>query len=108
MEPKPDYIVDIPGIETAASLGVDGAKPQTLKPGHAVAPEGSGVETAGGGGGGGGRPWIAMLWRCCGVYSRIYRNREGTAYDGRCPRCQKHVNIRIASGGTRCRFFEAQ
>lgn len=54
-----------------------------------------------------GRPWIAVRWKCCTVYSRVYRNKEGTAYEGRCPRCGAPVRARVGSGGTDARFFEA-
>jgi hypothetical protein len=54
-----------------------------------------------------GRPWLAVQWKCCGVYSRVYRNREGTAYDGRCPRCGRPVHVNVGPGGTTARFFEA-
>ncbi len=87
---RADYIVDIAGIETAGSLGVDGAR---------ALPAARGVLA-------GGRPWLAILWRCCGVYGRAYRNRGGTAYEARCPRCGKPVVVRIGHGGTDCRFFE--
>ncbi|MFP4144033.1 MAG: hypothetical protein ACOCTI_05935 [Phycisphaeraceae bacterium] len=54
-----------------------------------------------------GRPWLAVRWRCCSVYSRIYRNRRGDAYEGRCPRCARPVRAQIGPGGTSARFFEA-
>lgn len=54
------------------------------------------------------RPWLAVQWKCCGVYSRIYRNKEGTLYEGRCPRCARQVTARVGPGGTTNRFFEAQ
>mgnify|MGYP006293843591 CR=1 FL=1 len=53
------------------------------------------------------RPWISMLWRCCGVYSRIYRNRKGAAYEGYCPKCARPVRVKIGPGGTSARLFEA-
>jgi hypothetical protein len=54
-----------------------------------------------------GRPWLAVHWRCCGVYSRVYRNRQGTAYRGHCPRCAKPIRVKVSPSGTRDRFFEA-
>jgi hypothetical protein len=78
--PGPDYIVKIDGIDTS-----DPTPPTSLR----------------------GRPWIAVRWRCCSVYSRIYRNRAATAYEGRCPRCGVPVRARVGVGGTNARFFEA-
>jgi len=54
-----------------------------------------------------GRPWISMLWRCCSVYSRIYRNKAGTAYEGYCPKCARPVRVKVGPGGTSTRMFEA-
>lgn len=54
-----------------------------------------------------GRPFVGIIFRCCGIYSRIYRNREGSAYEGHCPRCGKLVRIQIAPDGVDARFFEA-
>ncbi len=76
----PDYILDVSGL----------AKREAPKASSFV-----------------GRPWLAVRWRCCSVYSRVYRNREGTAYEGRCPRCGAPVRARVGTGGTDQRFFEA-
>jgi hypothetical protein len=52
-----------------------------------------------------GRPYLSVHFACCGVYLRIYRTADGTAYRGNCPKCAKAVNFPVGSGGTSARFF---
>jgi hypothetical protein len=54
------------------------------------------------------RKFLGIMFRCCNVYCRIYKNRYGTAYEGRCPRCGKQAYVEIGEGGTSSRFFEAE
>ncbi|MBN1760827.1 MAG: hypothetical protein JW863_21035 [Chitinispirillaceae bacterium] len=56
----------------------------------------------------GGKKFLGVHFRCCNLYQRIYCNANGTAYEGRCPRCGKAVRIPIGEGGSNSRFFEAQ
>ena len=54
-----------------------------------------------------GNRFLGIHFVCCDVYSRVYANREQTAYVGNCPRCAKRVQFKIGSGGTDSRFFKA-
>ena len=56
---------------------------------------------------GGERSWLGIQFDCCGVYARIYRNRERTAYEGHCPRCLGRLRVLIGHQGTIARFFRA-
>ena len=52
------------------------------------------------------RPFLGIRFACCDVYARVYLNRDGTAYQGACPRCLiKRVSILVGPGGTSDRFF---
>ena len=51
------------------------------------------------------RPYLSVLFDCCGVYRRIYRDPTGKSYCGHCPKCGKPVRFAIAQGGTQARFF---
>jgi hypothetical protein len=54
------------------------------------------------------RPFLGIHFSCCNVYARLYPNRDGTAYEGRCPRCLKQTKVAIGPGGTSARFFVAR
>lgn len=53
------------------------------------------------------RPFLGVRLVCAGCYTRAYRNPQGTAYEGKCPKCLKTIRFPIGSGGTSCRFFLA-
>jgi hypothetical protein len=53
------------------------------------------------------RPYLGVHFDCCGTYARIYRNRDRTAYEGRCPRCLGRLRVPIGRNGTDARFFRA-
>jgi hypothetical protein len=78
----PDYILEVSGLSTGPEREVETSPPA-------------------------GRPWLAVHWKCCNVYSRVYRNIAQTAYEGACPSCGKPVRAGIGSGGTSQRFFAA-
>ncbi len=50
--------------------------------------------------------FLGVMFECCNVYGRLYKNKQGTHYEGKCPRCLKPVKIRIGEGGTTNRFFK--
>ncbi len=56
------------------------------------------------------KDFVGVTFKCCNVYSRIYLNKQGTAYEGTWPRCyKKRVVVKIVEqGGTESRFFEAE
>jgi hypothetical protein len=54
-----------------------------------------------------GRPFLGVHFVKCGAYSRLYRNHQGTAYTGRCPRCMNPIRVRIGPEGSGHRFFKA-
>ncbi|RME38073.1 MAG: hypothetical protein D6788_08140 [Planctomycetota bacterium] len=83
MDEDRPYYVDIPGVESEPP----------------PAQSGGGLRN---------RPWVGILFECCGVYARVYRNAEGTAYRGRCPRCGAQVHLRVGPDGTNARFFTAR
>lgn len=52
--------------------------------------------------------FLGIMFNCCKVYGRIYKNKDGTAYVGRCPRCMRPIKVPIGKGGTNARFFNAE
>ena len=54
------------------------------------------------------RKFLGIHFTCCNVYLRIYKNKDRTAYEGRCPRCGKKVTVPIGKQGTSSRFFIAE
>jgi hypothetical protein len=52
-----------------------------------------------------GGKFLGVHFACCDVYSRVYPNRDQTAYVGHCPRCAKRVEFLVGAEGTDSRFF---
>jgi hypothetical protein len=82
-EQQPAYRIDIKGIEGDAD---GGSSERSLRA----------------------RRWVGIHFDCCSVYTRVYRNAEGTAYHGACPRCGRPVTLRVGPDGTDARFFVAE
>ena len=55
------------------------------------------------------KPFLGIYCASCRVYFRIYLDREGKEYAGRCPRCLRRVHARVdPRRGLRRRFFIAR
>jgi len=55
-----------------------------------------------------GKKFLGIMFECCNVYRRVYINKEGNAYEGRCPKCFAEVKVRIGTDGSDTRFFRAR
>ena len=55
-----------------------------------------------------GKKFLGIMFDCCNIYRRIYINKEGNAYEGRCPVCYRPVKVKIGEGGSSSRFFTAE
>jgi hypothetical protein len=53
----------------------------------------------------GARRFLGVHFACCGAYARVYVNREGAEYAGRCPRCLARARFVIGEDGQSGRFF---
>jgi hypothetical protein len=54
-----------------------------------------------------GKEFIGVTFKCCRVYTRIYLNKQKTAFIGWCPKCAAKMEIHISSSGSDTRFFQA-
>lgn len=54
------------------------------------------------------KKFLGIFFDCCGVYGRIYPNKDNTAYVGKCPRCMRPIKVKIGENGTGQRFFRGQ
>ena len=52
--------------------------------------------------------YLGIMFNCCNIYARIYKNKDGNAYVGRCPKCMRTIKIPVGQGGTNTRFFNAE
>ncbi|MCC8165100.1 MAG: hypothetical protein LIQ31_02850 [Planctomycetes bacterium] len=42
---------------------------------------------------------LGIHFRCCHVYGYIYKNKQGDAFTGRCPKCGMPIRVEIARNG---------
>ncbi|MBT5028044.1 MAG: hypothetical protein HOL15_07465 [Nitrospinaceae bacterium] len=55
-----------------------------------------------------GKKFLGIMFECCNIYRRVYINKEGNAYTGRCPKCYAEVIVRVGADGSDTRFFRAR
>ena len=53
------------------------------------------------------RPFVGVYFRCCHIYSRIFINKQKTAFVGWCPKCAAKIEMKISPTGSTERFFFA-
>ena len=51
------------------------------------------------------RPYLSVLFECCNIYQRVYRNPTDPAYTARCPRCGLTATFPVGQAGTTSRTF---
>lgn len=57
------------------------------------------------------RKFLGIWFECCHVYGRLYKNKSGTKYTGRCPKCLRILNVDIdaeSEKATNQRFFRGR
>ncbi|PIR21983.1 MAG: hypothetical protein COV44_10345 [Deltaproteobacteria bacterium CG11_big_fil_rev_8_21_14_0_20_45_16] len=55
------------------------------------------------------KAYLGILFECCKVYSRVYRESDQDYYEGRCPKCMRKLHVRVdPSGGSRERIWRAR
>lgn len=52
------------------------------------------------------KPWLGVYFRCAHAYVRVFRNKAGTGYLARCPRCARPVRFSVGPHGIEERWFE--
>ena len=55
-----------------------------------------------------GKKFLGIMFECCNIYRRIYINKDGNAYEGRCPKCFGEVKVIIGRDGSEKRIFRAR
>ena len=83
--PDPRDIIDIESMNIAPATPSSGSTPSSREP----------------------RKFLSVWFRCCHTYGRMNRNKDQTAYEGRCPKCGAKVHAAIGPNGTSQRMFEA-
>jgi uncharacterized paraquat-inducible protein A len=52
------------------------------------------------------RPFVGVLFRCCGCYGRAYLDQLHGYFQAHCPRCAAPIRVHLSDQGSSSRFFE--
>ena len=53
------------------------------------------------------RRFISVYWKCCHSFSRLYKSKDGSKYQGKCPKCGSYCSAPVGPEGTSQRIFFA-
>lgn len=45
------------------------------------------------------RAHLGIHFRCCNAYGYVYKNKDGPAYVGGCPKCGRQLRVKISRDG---------
>jgi hypothetical protein len=48
---------------------------------------------------------LGVMFDCCNVYRRVFKRADGTAYEGRCPKCGHPVRLVVGAEGSSSRVW---
>ena len=54
------------------------------------------------------RKFLSIYWKCCHVFSRVYKNEGLNQYQGYCPKCNRKLIVPIGKDGSNRRIFIAE
>lgn len=85
-------------FERSEPLYAQGVPPRPVRAGATPPVDATGAGPA--------APFLQVWFKCAGQYRRVYKTRDGSAYEAVCPLCAKSCTFRVGAGGTSRRMFE--
>ncbi|TVQ61162.1 MAG: hypothetical protein EA378_09965 [Phycisphaerales bacterium] len=92
-------------FERSEPLYAHGVPPRPARAGAPIQGQAQG-QAQGPPGAGPAAPFLQVWFKCAGQYRRVYKNRDGSAYEAICPLCAKSCTFRVGASGTSRRMFE--
>lgn len=50
---------------------------------------------------------LGVMFECCHIYRRIFKRPDGSAYEGRCPKCGHPARVLVGEGGSASRVWRS-